>query len=121
MAQDTLSRLRVNVLLYDQHGCERMPEGMEARPSRVVAINKAALHETWPEVVLHELASADRACSSQLVRSKHPIVFPRIVQPELFDPETRQALKELLVRAVLQLREPKQNPTKFYPRHQPHR
>jgi hypothetical protein len=46
MAQDALSRLGVYFLFYDQHGCQRMPEGMEASPPRVVGINEAVLHET---------------------------------------------------------------------------
>jgi len=47
-----------------------MPEGVKARPSRVLGINKAVFHETWPDVVLHELASTYGASSPQFVRGK---------------------------------------------------
>ena len=36
VAQDTLGRLRVNLLFYDEHRRQRMPEGVKARPSRVL-------------------------------------------------------------------------------------
>jgi len=55
-----------------------MPEGMEARPSRIVGMNKAVLCETWPDVVLHKLAPAYWALPPQFVRGKHRITLSGI-------------------------------------------
>lgn len=57
VAQNSLSRFRVNLLLRNQHRRQRVTKCMKSSPAPLGSINDPVLNETGPNVVLYKLAS----------------------------------------------------------------